>query len=299
MAMKNISRSVLDRLKNKTKTTGVPYNQLLLILCQEEFLRRLSKSEYQKNFVLKGGLFIYILSAFESRMTVDMDFLLRNKSSNIDEIVKSIEDIISIKTDYDFIDFEFKGVEEITVEKKNPGVSVKLIGKIGNTKTPLNMDVGIGDVIIPDSEVRVMHTQLSEFEDVEVQTYSLETTVAEKFDAILQRFELTSRMKDFYDIWYITGNFQFDGEVLSKAIKETLDNRGTVIEADTMERVKNLGDNKIILIRWNHFKNKMNLSMELSECLMIIEKFIGPIIDKLLKEEFLSSKWNADKKVWE
>jgi len=297
--MKNISRSVLDRLKNKTKTTGVPYNQLLLILCQEEFLRRLSKSEYQKNFVLKGGLYIYILSAFESRMTVDMDFLLRSKSNNIDAIVKSIVDIISIETDYDFIEFEFYGVEGITVEKKYPGVSVKLIGKIGNTKTPLNMDIGIGDVIIPDSEIRVMQAQLNEFEDVEVLTYSLETTVAEKFDAILQRFELTSRMKDFYDIWYITGNFRFDGEVLSKAIKETLNNRGTVIQADTMERAKNLGDDKIILTRWSHFKNKMNLSMELSECLMIIEKFIGPIIDKLLVGELLTLEWNADKRVWE
>lgn len=299
MAMKNISKSVLDRLKNKTKITGVPFSQLLLILCQEEFLRRLSKSEYQNNFVLKGGLFIYILSAFESRMTVDMDFLLRNKTNNINTIVKSIEDIISIQTDYDFLDFEFNGVEEITVEKKYPGVSIKLIGKIGNTRTPINIDIGIGDVIIPDSEIRVMQAQLKEFDDVEVLTYSLETTVAEKFDAILQRFELTSRMKDFYDIWYITGNFQFDGEVLSRAIKETLNNRGTVIETDTMVRVKNLGDNKVILTRWNHFKNKMNLSMELSECLMIIEKFIGPIIDKLLAEELLIAQWNANKRVWE
>lgn len=297
--MKNISRLVLDRLKNRAKTTGVPYNQLLLIFCQEEFLRRLTKSEYRKNFVLKGGLFIYILSAFESRMTVDMDFLLRNEASNIDAIVKSIVDIISIETDNDFIKFEFNGVEEITVEKKYPGVSVKLIGKIGNTKTPMNIDIGVGDVIIPDSEIRVMQAQLQEFDDVEVLTYSLETTVAEKFDAILQRFELTSRMKDFYDIWYITGNFRFNGEVLSKAIKETLDNRGTVIEADTMKRVKNLGDDKIILTRWIHFKNKMNLSMELSECLMIIEKFIGPIINKLLVGELLTSKWNADKRVWE
>lgn len=297
--MKNISRSVLDRLKNRAKTTGVPYNQLLLIFCQEEFLRRLTKSEYRKNFVLKGGLFIYILSGFESRMTVDMDFLLRNEANNIDAIVKSIVDIISIETDNDFIEFEFNGVEEITVEKKYPGVSVKLIGKIGNTKTPMNIDIGVGDVIIPDSEIRVMQAQLQEFDDVEVLTYSLETTVAEKFDAILQRFELTSRMKDFYDIWYITGNFRFNGEVLSKAIKETLDNRGTVIEADTMKRVKNLGDDKIILTRWIHFKNKMNLSMELSECLMIIEKFIGPIINKLLVGELLTSKWNADKRVWE
>ena len=297
--MKNISRSVLDRLKNKTNSTGVPYNQLLLILCQEEFLRRLSKSDYQKNFVLKGGLFIYILSAFESRMTVDMDFLLRNKTSNIDAIVRSIEDIIKIQTDYNFIEFEFKGVEEIAIEKKYPGASVKLIGKIGNTKTPINIDIGIGDVIIPDSQMRVMYAQLKEFDDVEVLTYSLETTVAEKFDAILQRFELTSRMKDFYDIWYITGNFRFDGGVLSKAIKETINNRGTVIEADTMERVKNLGDDRIIMTRWSHFKNKMNLSMDLSECLVIIEDFIGPIVDKLLKEEFLSSKWNPDKRVWE
>ena len=91
------------------------------------------------------------------------------------------------------------------------------LGFAGSTVLPFNVDIGVGDVIIPGAERRPIQTQLEGYTQPTVLTYSLESTVAEKFDAILQRFELTGRMKDFYDIYYLSKTFNFDGTKLQSA----------------------------------------------------------------------------------
>ena len=123
-----------------------------------------------------------------------------------------------------------------------------------------------------------MKSQLEELSDVQVNTYSLECSMAEKLDAILQRFELTSRMKDFYDIWYVARNFDFDGKSLQQALKETLNNRGTVIDGESIERIMNLSLNQNVRTRWSAYTKKMKLNIELSDCLMLIKKLYEPII---------------------
>ena len=75
--MADVAASVLTRLKNKAAKSGRSYQLCLQLFCQEEFLRRLEKSKYAENLVLKGGLFLYSLTDFDSRVTADVDFLLR------------------------------------------------------------------------------------------------------------------------------------------------------------------------------------------------------------------------------
>lgn len=53
---------------------------------------------------------------------------------------------------------------------------------------------------MPEQEKRRIPTQLDDFESPIINTYSIETTVAEKIDAILSLMEFSSRMKDYYDI---------------------------------------------------------------------------------------------------
>ena len=90
------------------------------------------------------------------------------------------------------------------LQRKYHGVSTQITGFIKNVRVPFNVDIGVGDVIVPGAERRPIQTQLEGYTHPAILTYSLESTVAEKFDAILQRFELTGRMKDFYDIYYLS-----------------------------------------------------------------------------------------------
>ena len=247
--MKDMGASVLAKLKNKAKDTGVSYQQCLQLFFQEGFLRRLSKSNHVENLVLKGGLFIWTLTNFESRATIDVDFLLREQSNSLADIRAMIEDILKVSTGNDYINMVATGFEEISPQRKYKGVSVQIIGSIKNVRVPFNVDIGVGDIIVPSPQFRKINTQLIDFEAPEVNTYSLESTVSEKFDAILQRYELTGRMKDFFDIYYLARAFDFDGEKLQSAIYETLHKRGTPYEADSFQRIIQLADDTDMQIK--------------------------------------------------
>ena len=221
--MADIAASVLARLKNKAKESGRSYQLCLQLFCQEEFLRRLEKSQYTENLVLKGGLFIYSVTDFDSRVTVDVDFLLRNVPNTPERLQTVIETIISTPTNNDFVNFEIKDIAPIAVAKKYAGIGVSLVARIKNTKTPFSIDFGVGDVIVPKQQKRRIPTQLDNFTAPTVNTYSLETTIAEKIDAILSLMEFSSRMKDYYDIYYLANKFDFDGATLTEALKKTFE----------------------------------------------------------------------------
>ena len=244
--MADVAASVLAKLRNKAKASGISYQQCLQLFVQEEFLRKLSKSGCEDTLILKGGLFIYTLTNFESRATIDVDFLLRGYSNSIDDVKELICKIIDTPTGNDYIEMRAKGFEEISPQRKYHGISTQIIAQIKNVRVPFNVDIGVGDIIVPRAEERTINTQLPDFEAPVIKTYSLESTIAEKFDAILQRFELTGRMKDFYDIYYLSRTFNFDGAKLQAAIFETLQRRGTPYDRDSFKRVVALADDEDI-----------------------------------------------------
>lgn len=297
--MADIAASVLTRLKNKAKEAGISYQQCLQLFFQEEFLRRLSKSGYVEFLVLKGGLFIYTLTNFESRATIDVDFLLRHWSNSTEDVQKMIEDIIGTPTGNEYIRMTAKGFEEISPQRKYKGVSAQITGQIKNVRVPFNIDIGVGDVIVPKAEKRKIITQLPDFEVPEIRTYSLESTIAEKLDAILQRFELTGRMKDFYDIYYLARSFDFDGAKLQTAIFETLQNRGTPYEKDSFKRVVQLADDADMQKKWKYFlKNIKEESLAFSVVIEEIQIFLAPVFDAMMGETEWQCSWEMNKNMW-
>ena len=159
--MADVAASVLARLKNKAAKSGRSYQLCLQLFCQEEFLRRLEKSKYAENLVLKGGLFLYSLTDFDSRVTADVDFLLRKMPNTPEQLQAILEEIIATETGNDFITFEIKTVAPIAVAKKYAGIGASLVARIKNTKTPFGIDFGVGDIIVPRQEKRKIPTQLA------------------------------------------------------------------------------------------------------------------------------------------
>lgn len=173
--MADMAASVLARLKNKARESGRSYQLCMQLFCQEEFLRRLEKSKYADNLVLRGGLFIYSITDFDSRVTVDVDFLLRKVPNTPEQLRVVLEEIIATPTGNDFVTFEIKQIAPIAVAKKYAGIGASLVAHIKNTRTPFSIDFGVGDVIVPKSEKRKIPTQLADFPVPIVNTYSLET----------------------------------------------------------------------------------------------------------------------------
>ena len=290
--MADIAASVLARLKNRAKASGISYQQCLQLFMQEEFLRKLSKSGCHDHLILKGGLFIYTLTNFESRATIDIDFLLQGYSNFIDTVQGLIEKILATPTGNDYIEMTAKDFEEISPQRKYHGISAQIMGRIKNVRVPFNVDIGVGDVIIPKAEQREIQTQLPGFDRPVIKTYSLESTIAEKFDAILQRFELTGRMKDFYDIYYLSRRFDFDGERLQTAVFETLQCRGTPYEWDSFQRVVALAGNEDMQKRWKYFlKSIKDNTLDFSAVIDSIQIFLEPVFNAIVKEEEWQKSW--------
>ena len=230
--MTDRAASVLDRLRNRAAASGRSFQLCLQLFCQEEFLRRLAASDYKNNLVLKGGHLIYCLTEFNSRPTVDIDFLAQDTANTIEALEKVLTNILNTKTGNDFVSYEIKHFEEISIDKKYPGLSAVLQARIKNTKTPIKIDFGFGDVVFPEEQVREVPTQLSDFVTPKVKTYSLETVVAEKLDSILDLMEFSSRMKDYYDIYFLSVEFSFDGDLLRTALVKTFKNRERTYKKD-------------------------------------------------------------------
>jgi predicted nucleotidyltransferase component of viral defense system len=295
--MADKAASVLAKLKNKAKISGISYQQCLQLFMQEEFLRKLSKSGYEDNLILKGGLFIYTLTNFESRATIDVDFLLRGFSNTIEDVKSMIGKIIETSTGNDFVSMTAKGFEEISPQRKYHGISTQIIGQIKNVRVPFNVDIGVGDIIVPKAEERRINTQLPDFEKPVIKTYSLESTIAEKFDAILQRFELTGRMKDFYDIYYLARTFDFEGAKLRAAIFETLKKRETPYDRDSFKRILALSEDEDMQKRWRYFlKNIKDDTLEFAVVIKEMQKFLEPVFDAIVDEEEWKKNWTFKQK---
>jgi len=298
MAVKNMAASVLTRLKNQSKEEGIPFQMVLQLFAQEEFLRKLSLSQYADNLILKGGMFIYTLTEFDSRPTRDIDFLIKNLHGSLENIEQTMRDICNTSTGNDFITLEVLGTEAISVDKKYPGVKTTFMGRIGKVRIPFSIDVGIDDVIVPDPIKRTIVTRLPDFVSPEVFTYSLESTIAEKFDAILQRMAGTSRMKDFYDIYYLSGIFDFEGEILIEAVKSTLDHRNRELQDDVFAEIEDFKNNNALNTQWKAFEPAKESGLLFDDVLDRLAVFLEPIYQNMLSETNYDKRWSCENKMW-
>lgn len=195
--------------------------------------------------------------------------------------------------------FEIRAVAPITAAKKYTSISASIVARIKNTRTPFGIDFGVGDIIVPKSEKREIPTQLDDFVAPMVNTYSIETTVAEKTDAILSLMEFSSRMKDYYDIYYLANKFDFEGEVLAEALKKTFANRERCFTNEQFERVMGFADDMDMQKKWKAFIRKADAKTDdYSEVLKTIETFLIKPLTAAIEDKSFKAQWAASKNQW-
>ena len=299
MAVKDMAASILTRLKTQAKETGLTYQMCLQLFCQEEFLRKIEASRYSENFILKGGMFLYTITEFAGRPTRDIDFMIRWISNDTENMNQIMEEICTANTGNDFIRIEVLASENITEEKEYHGVKTKFRAYIKNVKIPFSIDVGVDDVIVPGAVKRTVSTRLDGFHPPTIYTYSLERTIAEKFDAIIKRMEATSRMKDFFDIYYLSGVFDFEGRKLQEAIFRTLEYRGTIYESDSFERIRDFKNNTSLLKLWDNYQSGTREDKpDFNVVIDRLEKFLEPIFHAVIMEEEWFCIWDSSVQKW-
>ena len=287
--------SVKQKLKNISNKQGIIFNDILRIYFLERFLYRLSISKYNNNFILKGGILLYaIIDEDYSRKTTDIDLLAQRIDNDASKFNEVIKEICSIETD-DPIRFDIDNivVKNITEFKGDyHGLNVYIPAYLDRTQERINIDVGFGDIVYPEKTKLNFPTLIDS--QPELYAYSIETVVAEKLEAIVKLGMLNSRLKDFYDIYAISKTFDFDGNTLSKAVKETFNHRGT-----SFNHIVAFDDDFISPYRkgqWNSFikQKDPNQVLELETVINNIKRFVNPILNNNIK----AKKWNHFDEKW-
>ena len=229
-ALKNVAASVRDRLKTVMATTGQDYNTLLIRYTIERFLFRLSESEFRNRFVLKGALLFALWNETPHRATRDLD-LLGFGDSSAEELEGVFAKICLCPVPDDGVIFDSASVkaEPIRAQELYVGLRLNIQGMIGSARTLLQIDVGFGDATAVQPVEVEFPSLLEDMPAAKIRAYRMESALAEKYEAAVTLGLLNSRMKDYYDFYFLGNHCAFDGQELTDSIRATFERRGTVL----------------------------------------------------------------------
>lgn len=263
MTESNYAQSIKARLLNMADGDNRKYQQLIVRFLHERLLYRLSQSEYRERFILKGGALLYAFEEFIPRPTLDIDFMGRRIDNDKANILTAFRKIASVSYPEDGITFhtETLTADDITVEKKYPGIRISIVANIGSYRQNLTFDIGFGDVIVPRPQELEYPTLFDAMDEPDILAYSLETVVAEKFQTMVDRGRFNSRMKDYFDLYRIFAVHKFDNTLLSEAIKATFENRGTEFVEGHDFFSKDFGKDTMLNQQWKNYVHRMKLDL--------------------------------------
>ena len=284
LKLKNLPASVKARLANLAREQKEDFQELLSRYGRERLLYRLSVSEFQDRFVLAPH-----------RPTRDLD-LLGYGDPDIAVLERVFRDLCGVEVQPDGLVFQPESVqgERIKDEEKYAGVRLYMTALLEKSRIPLQIDVGFGDRVVPEPE-EIDFPTLLDFPTPHLRSYTRESMVAEKFEAMVKLGMLNTRMKDFFDVWTVSREFAFDGPTLSRAIKATFERRGTAVpNKPPLPFSPEFYDDKEKNAQWKAFLNKAKLNSngksfaEIAEALRV---FLVPVSEAVARDEMLKLYW--------
>ncbi len=292
--VKNVPASVRQRLLDRARTGHRPFNELLQYYAIERFLYRFSLSAHLKRFVLKGALMLRVWDSPEIRPTLDIDMLgmASNKES---EIIKQVRDILAVEVEPDGLFFDTDSIksERITEDANYDGIRIRFHGSLEKAIIHMQIDIGFGDAVHPGPEMHELPTLL-DFPAPRLSCYSRESSIAEKLEAMVKLGVLNSRMKDFYDIWLLARLFDFDGAILTEAIRQTFEHRGTQIPSKIEAFSDSFIDSK--QGQWAAFWKRLNqehVPKIFQDIVIVVKGFLFPVISSYSSKKSNPGKWKA------
>lgn len=286
--------SVRQRLLNLARSGQRPFNELLQYYAMERFLYRLSRSQHAERFILKGALMLRVWDAPQARPTMDIDLLGRT-SNDVAAMVAQIRDILATEVDADGLSYAPDTIkaERITEDADYAGVRIRFLGNLDTARITLQIDVGFGDIVFPAPQLSVFPTLLDD-PAPKLLGYSRESAIAEKFEALVKLGELNSRMKDYYDIWLLSRQFDFRSDLLAEAVQLTLTHRATRVPED----VAGLSDPFAAAkqTQWAAFRWRLqqeHVPEAFSDIIGSLRKFLAPVLPAEFETPRSTRHWTA------
>ncbi len=272
---------VEEKIKLKAKELEDKYNlnyyESLQRFMFERILERISVSEYQDNFILKGGLLLAAMFGVENRTTKDMDTTITGIDISKDKMASVLNKILSINLN-DGVKFDIVSISDIREEDEYGGNKYRITGRVNSTKVNLEIDVSTGDKVTP-KELKFKYPLLFEDRSILINSYNIETLLAEKIETVLRRGKYNSRMKDYYDIYFFLTKLrnEININILKDAIYNTFTKRDSFEYLnDYSEIIKSIIDSDRIKTNWNPYskKNSYANNLEVDQIMLLLNDFI-------------------------
>lgn len=261
--MSSRAMSLKAKIRNLAKQKDMSAQVVLQNYMFERFLERLSKSEYKDKFILKGGILIAAIIGIDNRATMDMDATIKNYPLNIESLSKAITDICTVEID-DHVKFSFTGIEPIREDADYGGFRVSVQADYDTIMTPMQIDITTGDVITP-GEILYSFKMIFNQGTIGVWAYNIETVLAEKYETILRRGELSTRPRDFYDIYILAKTLNFDKKLFADAARKTSTNRGTIHIFEELEkRINSIENSEGLKKLWKKYIKNYRYAKDIS-----------------------------------
>jgi len=295
----NIETSILQRLKNYSEAQREDRNLTLCNYAIERFLYRLSISKHAPQFVLKGAQLFRLWYKTPYRPTRDLD-LLRYGTPDIQELKGIFADVCQIETNVkDGIEFLADTIkaEAIREDSIYDGVRIKLEYRIGRTGQYMQIDIGFGDATIPAPKDKAFPSMLH-MPEITVKAYAPESAIAEKVEAMVTLGIANSRMKDFFDVFKLCQTLEYDGMLLTEAVRATFERRQTEIPTTApLALTQNFARDSMKTTQWNAFLRKHQQHHDTGNLEMIVEQiatFIMPVFEAIHSGRVLEDHWNPE-----
>ena len=293
---KNLAASVRARLLNHARESKDELQLVLMRFGLERLLYRLSQSDYAGEFVVKGAMLFLAWTGEAHRSTKDLD-LLALKSASIPHLEGVFRRVAEIAIEDDGLVFLPDSVTAETIRENDiyQGVRVSIEARLGNARIPLQVDIGFGDAVTPKAG-KILFPTLLEFPAPKVAAYPKETAIAEKFEIMVKLGVANSRMKDYFDIWTLCREFDFDGEVLSAAIRATFRRRKTALPAEfPVALSQEFYDEPTKQRQWEAFTKRGRLKVaetDLAKVVAVIRQFLGPAANAAANDLVFRKQWS-------
>lgn len=293
MSGRDIGASVRQRLLNRARAEGRPFQELLQYFAMERFLYRLAKSAFAELFVLKGALLLTAWKAPVTRPTIDID--LAGKTSNeLDHIRSVISELCESTTEADGLEFDPASIEvqRIQEDAEYEGVRVRFQGMLARARIPMQIDIGFGDVIVP-KPVEVEYPAMLEFPPPVLRCYPKETVVAEKLEALTVLGMLNSRIKDYYDMELLARLYPFQGAVLAQATRSTFRHRGTSVEAKPVGLTDASPSDPARAAQWRAFvrRSRLDAGWQLEQIVQHVRLFAAEPLSAVAENRPFALQW--------
>jgi hypothetical protein len=187
------------------------------------------------------------------------------------------------------------GGERIVEDADYAGVRVRFRGSLGTARITMQLDIAFGDVVVPQP-VTIEYPTILSLPTPRLRGYSRESAIAEKFEAMVKLGMLNSRMKDFFDVWLLARQFDFEGRTLATAIAQTFATRRTVVPAEPIALTDVFAADPGKQSQWRSFIRRSRLQHaphSLVDVVTTLAGFLGPIATALASSKMFEYIWQA------